>query len=308
MSVCSHIRVNIRTNTPPTPQLLAIEKIWGATVLSGNSPRKDTLFLRIAKRVEYELATILTLAGTIGLALTGTFKADESFVKCLQKPDGLIFSSSTALVIFGTVAFRKEKDNFSLLQTRVNQAEQDLSVYTETQKKIIPDELETLFQYLQLQRSERISLFSVGTEVRHFSLLARYALDTNYQDPGRKVYPVNQGIVGRVCRGEDYSLDKLPDPKRDLDRYYAAIENTLNVPREVAEKVVMQSRSYAGFGIKDFENRLVAVLVFESENPNGLDSRKLEKVMKEVEHDRLKKLLARTTLDIEPSIPSQEGY
>ena len=86
------------------------------------------------------------------------------------------------------------------------------------------------------------------------------------------------------------------------------IENTLNVPREVAEKVVMQSRSYAGFGIKDFENRLVAVLVFESENPNGLDSRKLEKVMKEVEHDRLKKLLARTTLDIEPSIPSQEGY
>ena len=105
MSVCSHIRVNIRTYTPPSPQLLAIEKIWGATVLSGNSPRKDTLFLRIAKRVEYELATILTLAGTIGLALTGTFKADESFVKWLQKPDGLIFSSSTALVIFGTVAF-----------------------------------------------------------------------------------------------------------------------------------------------------------------------------------------------------------
>ena len=292
------------------PLILAVWKRWGVTVLVGNSSGKDTPFLRIARKLENELATVLTLAGTIGLALAGAFKGDENFLEWLASFSGGLFATSTISAVLGTLAFRKEKDAFSPLQQRVDQAEQDLSVYTEAQKKFIPDELETLFHFLQLQRSERVSIFSISynPQARHFSLLARYALDANYRDPGRKVYPINEGIVSQVCRGEDYFLGNLPDPVREPDSYYRIIESELNVPVDVASKVVMQSRSYASFGISDFENRLVAALVFESEKPDGLNRDELETIMSRVERVSLKILLARTTFDLEPSISYKAGY
>ena len=138
--------------------------------------------------------------------------------------------------------------------------------------------------------------------------MGRYSECPDFNRKGRGVYPDNQGCISETWKKGECFIDHLVDPNVNLGGYCEYQYQNWKVNHDVSRKFKMKSRSYYGIAIKDRNGiSRVAVILFESVNPEGLDRDKISKFLtgrqcKEISH--LIHILER----IEPSLDhAKEG-
>lgn len=68
--------------------------------------------------------------------------------------------------------------------------------------------------------TERISVYR--HEGSSFSMIGRYSENPEYTEPGRSIYPADQGVIGLAwTKGE--AVADLPDFESEPDEYYEAL-------------------------------------------------------------------------------------
>jgi hypothetical protein len=135
---------------------------------------------------------------------------------------------------------------------------------------------QAIYVWAELNSDSRLTLYSLSES--GWMRMARYSLNLEYMNSGRRILPIDQGIVHWAhLRGEHF-IDSLP-PADASDAYYDE-QKRLNVTKRVSREFVMKSRSYACFGFgRKSERTRPYMLVFESVDPNGLDTDALQRLL-----------------------------
>ena len=282
--------------------------VTGFQALTKKAPdySDDSWLVKIAKSIDGDASTILIVLGTILASFSGMVQNDQGLGWLLLDVQGRWFFFSSILIIIGTFIGRQERISVQRLKKTVKQHEKDLSIYRQVYTNTIPDEIKVLYNSLQFNNSERISIFQYSEGQDLYQLLDRYSINNIHKRTGSKVYPGSHGVLGKLLSEDCFFVDRLPDPEKDELNYYSEIRRKIGMLEHVARQRTMQARSYAGFALYDFEG-FAGAIVFESQEPNGLDFEKLKLVMREGESDRLKNLLERTRDNLDPSLRFAAG-
>lgn len=251
---------------------------------------------------------IAIAAGTVSATVGGAYvNFAENAEKATKSPPGIALWVGCLLLVLGTIASwvrtesirRLRKDNWRLRRLLRDGASAYFAMFE--------NNLAILARNLGFGDSERISVYRQHGEL--FVMLSRYSDSPIFTNRGRGIQPIQQGCVGEAwCNGESIVLD-LPDPKKDLESYLSAAAQR-NVPREVAERFAMKSRAYAAFRLRDDKtNRQVAVVVFESTKPHGLQPDRLRSMMIGSEGEQLVEMIRQWQhSEPSPEIATKAGF
>ena len=164
----------------------------------------------------------------------------------------------------------KENDIYKLTseKSRLENDAQRNQDFIDSMKEAIeavPDDvIEHIFHFLELDNSDRISLYSFDKDTLYMT--GRYSSAPELRVPGRLKYPKNEGYIGKVWGGvEDdvFIVEELCDPERAQKRYINEVNRGSNLPIEIINNLSMKSRSYYVRLLRK-DHREVAVLVLES--------------------------------------------
>lgn len=134
---------------------------------------------------------------------------------------------------------------------------------------------------LNFEMSERICIYLFEDQNKDFELIARYSshYEFNLHTDARKRYPSDSGVIGHVwSKGihNGYIRDNnLPESQKKYEDY---LNKTYNIPHAISRKFRMKARDIAGFLIRDIKFRPIGVIIFESQTPNKLDDKIIERV------------------------------
>jgi hypothetical protein len=159
-----------------------------------------------------------------------------------------------------------------------------------------------------LTRNERVTVYLYKGD--HFINIVRYSEHPTYIKNGRARYPEDEGMIAKAWEnGEAY---EVIDTKYKNKRYNEQLRKRLNITADVADRLTMKARCHAAFVIRDLGNKKnIGVIVFESVSPNGIDYEKIKKAMREIEGERIARLLESCTvisLEPQPVIAAKEGF
>lgn len=260
--------------------------------------RKDTWLVKIAKWVENYWAQFLTAFGSLGLALSGIMPGVQTkgWDWLRSEPYGLIFLASSLMTLVGGVMTWHQTPGIPALQDKVARLEDELEHSRKGFYELLDYELQLLFESNGLTSTDRISIYKHEGHV--FTMLGRYSSNPEYQKTGRGIYPDSEGCIGKAWREGKAFLGELPKPGTRL--FYSVLEKEWNIIQEVADSLRMPSRCYAAFGINDSKGRRIAVIVFESTQPNGIKNAAIEKALQDGEERRLNLFLEKMH-SIEPA-------
>lgn len=114
---------------------------------------------------------------------------------------------------------------------------------------------------LGLDGNDRISLYA------HFGngfyRIGRYSSNPVFRRSGRKVYPDDEGCIGRAWTQGDFSLLGLPNFSTNDTQYVAQLV-ALNLNEETIRALSMKSRGYWAVRIERSATEQLGVLVVES--------------------------------------------
>lgn len=129
----------------------------------------------------------------------------------------------------------------------------------------VPDDIiEHIFHYLELDNSDRISLYSFDKDTLYMT--GRYSSAPELRVSGRLRYPKNEGYIGKVWNGVEndiFTIEDLCDPERAQKKYVSEVNKGSKLPIEIINNLSMKSRSYYVRLLRK-DHREVAVLVLES--------------------------------------------
>ena len=183
--------------------------------------------------------------------------------------------------IWSFVELLAKKKRLSTLEDEVenaNQAEkkkskqikalsETISKYQEGYKDLIQAFLTLISDRLKLTINERISIYEHDSN--YFQLLCRYSENVAFCDPGRHVYPDDEGYIAKGFHENVYQKKDLPDPEEDHDKYFEASIADTNFKKSVSKKLRMKSRSYCSCSVANPVTKdKVAVVVIESLQPD----------------------------------------
>jgi len=204
--------------------------------------------------------------------------------------EGRVFGVSSLFFVYGTyIDITKSKD-LEKAQNDLKEA-QDEVILLENQKGEMIDAvtiagiiLELISRELGFGDCERISLFKHDSEQDCFIPIGRYAENVGFAKKKRTTYPCDQGCLGKSWGSGESYITKLPDPVNDLENYVEECKIKYKLPKEIARKMDMKSRSYCGFAIKTpgAPSKRIGVIVLESlENgfPSQLEIGKMKGIL-----------------------------
>lgn len=110
-------------------------------------------------------------------------------------------------------------------------------------------------------------------------MLGRFSKDPEYTKRGRGRYPKNQGAIQKAWRSGKESITNLPDPKTHESKYLQALLDDWGIPKGIARKLRMKSRSYYAKAIDDNTGKRVAVIVYESTKPDRINGDQIEEII-----------------------------
>lgn len=157
-----------------------------------------------------------------------------------------------------------EKDN-SEKGNQIIDLENILEKVISDKEELFKSYLNLLFSNLNLTHSERISVYRVNNN--QFVLMGRASENPNFEQPGRKSYPITEGFIGKGWAEGEFFIDNLPDPNEHSgNQYFKEINSISPINRDVVSNLSMQSRTYYVKRMKGYDARPKAVIVIESLN------------------------------------------
>jgi len=158
--------------------------------------------------------------------------------------------------------------------------------------------LRVISEGINLDNTFRISIFRDNGEV--FNMLGRYSEVDLYSRRGLVTHGIKFGCIGKAWISSDleYSITNLPEKYEQYNEYMC---QDFGYSLSDARKMRMRARSIYAFTIKDHERHNVAVIVFESKQPNAIDVAVLRKAVRETYKDHILSCL-NALKSVEPSL------
>lgn len=174
-------------------------------------------------------------------------------------------------------------------------------------KDIVEDELALLADaILNLTPDDRITLYKHSG--RAFFRLGRYSANPELAKRGRPIYLDTEGCMGRAWQMKECYDNGAPAADHSSTEYEKYMKEKWDIKKKDSRGFRMKSRCYCAFRIDQGPKKL-AVLVFESVRPDGLDFDKLKELVSEQEGPRLAYLLNRYAEMVpDPAIPAEAGF
>lgn len=107
-------------------------------------------------------------------------------------------------------------------------------------------------------KTERISLYVYNGH--NFNLIVRYSKNPKFKSPGRGIYPVDQGCVGKAWEHGWHYDDKFPCPKNNKTEYEEYSKKEYFLPSKISKTLNMQSRLYAALRIDGHDKKPLAIV------------------------------------------------
>jgi hypothetical protein len=122
--------------------------------------------------------------------------------------------------------------------------------------------------YLNLTASERVSLYKLDMNL--FSCIGRYSENEKFNSKPSRLYPRHQGGISRTWEAGVFEDTGAPDPENDMQAWVDYNVGNYDFTEEELSKIRMKSRAFYGIRLKNSRHQTIAVILFESLQPNGL--------------------------------------
>jgi hypothetical protein len=163
------------------------------------------------------------------------------------------------------------------------------------------------YERFELTSNERVSLYKLDMD--RFSCIGRHSDNEIFKAKPSRLYPNNEGCIAKAWQIGKVQDASAPNPKDGLESWVSYNIDKFNFSEEILMNIKMKSRSFYGFRLRNTQNETIAVLMFESLDPDGLKFGKFDRFFNEHE----KKNITHLVKSLEKHIPSlemarQEGF
>lgn len=115
-----------------------------------------------------------------------------------------------------------------------------------------------------------------------FVMIVRNSADSNLEKPGRRRYPIRQGVIGRGWKHKN-GVVAVRDLSEDKTEWLSEMANDHGLSRDEAAALTMHSCSIGAIRLDTSRNGAVGMVVFESLKRRGIDTPTLTSI-KEAEY------------------------
>ncbi|MBV1952279.1 MAG: hypothetical protein KUG64_08820 [Cycloclasticus sp.] len=162
-------------------------------------------------------------------------------------------------------------------------------------------------KHLGLTTDERVSLYKLDMNL--FSCIGRYSENELFNSKPTRFYPRGQGGISKAWEVGIFEDTSAPDPVDNMQAWTTYNIENYNFTEKELSNIRMKSRAFYGVRLKGFSNGTIAVVLFESLNPNGLPLGKLKRLLNDQEKMNLSALIESLDKHI-PTLESarEEGF
>lgn len=118
--------------------------------------------------------------------------------------------------------------------------------------------LRFLFNELELNHQDRLSIYIHNPDKCYFSLIARYSSNTDFCKQHRQTFPDNEGVLGMAWRGNGTDLLKVYTLPTTFKSYVNQCSKTYNIPEDAIKRFTMRS------------TRLLPIFIFKNYKQIGI--------------------------------------
>ena len=122
---------------------------------------------------------------------------------------------------------------------------------------------------------ERITLYSYDSS-GYFTTVGRFSSHMQWRDKKRRIYPRNEGVIGKAWDNGCYFDNNYPDPNVELERYSQHCKED-GISDQTLGEMRMRSRLYFGYRIQNGMDA-VAVIIVEATLPDRYDKIELKRI------------------------------
>ena len=205
-----------------------------------------------------------TAALVVGAAIDAATNLGDSDERLLGRPLWIYWAVGTTLLAIGTFAQARRQVRVKRLQDDLDRTTKELALNSEAIKEFCRFELRPLSGSLNLQSTERISLFVVNGDYAY--LVGRYSKWKTLMTSGRDRYPLDEGALGLAYRNSPGVMADLPDPNQDMEGWTTEMMNA-GFSRKTCEEMSMKPRTCIAFQIcaTGGDAHPIGFVVFESQ-------------------------------------------
>lgn len=167
--------------------------------------------------------------------------------------------------------------------------------------RIFSNWLYTYSNHLSLTKDERVSLYKL--DMNMFLCVGRYSENEIFKSKPTRLYPRDQGVISKAWEQGKFEDANVPDPNNDMDGWLDYNVDKYGFTHDELSKIRMKSRSFCGIRLKNAQHVTIAVVMFESLNPNGLPFGKIGRLLNEQEKTNLTSLI----VSLKEHIPTLES-
>lgn len=156
----------------------------------------------------------------------------------------------------------KMKEDKKKLQNEISQLQDEIEVNGEVLKNHLNSFLVFLNNQLNLERSDRISVYIRDEENRHFEIVGRYSANPNYNKVGRPKYDGNKGYISKCWNSDSEDFIKIL-PSTNTDDYYEE-QKRVGYTKDEIDSLAMVPRLFYVLNISKVGYPSIGVIVIES--------------------------------------------
>lgn len=179
----------------------------------------------------------------------------------------------------------------SELDIKIQNLESQISKINNNSIDIVETHLAYLFEKMDLNNSERISLYKFIDD--KFYVLGRFSSNPELKKRGRNSYK-KEGLIFKAWQlGKYFKNSGIPVPNistRSKFRrgYYKVLNDIVSIDEETVWEMKMKSRSFYLKALKDSSNvENTSIIVIESLNDNGFQSSEIDQILSLEEEKKL---------------------
>lgn len=166
----------------------------------------------------------------------------------------------------------KDLDLIDEQKEEINELQQAVSYFKEHQidhayKNVNSKLLAFIANNLNLDYTQRVSLYLVDKERNLFHIVGRYSKNGNFDRRHRKTFNINTGTLGHIWRCGTKEKICLPTDEKE---YFKACKDKFGMLQKDVQKLAMQSREFYAIPItKDLSSQM-GIILFEAEKCDTL--------------------------------------
>ena len=145
------------------------------------------------------------------------------------------------------------------------------------------------YERFELTTNERVSLYKLDMD--RFSCIGRHSDNEIFKAKPSRLYPNNEGCIAKAWQVGKVQDASAPNPEDSLETWVSYNIDKFNFSEDVLINIKMKSRAFYGFRLRNTQNETIAVLMFESLDPDGLKFGKFDRFFNEHEKKNITHLV-----------------